>query len=238
MTETPRPLPSRTLDEVSNVLAGKTHDGEAEAGPPIFFTDDVEARAELGVLVDKIRVVTHGESGSANFRTALLQKLLSHLSSSGLQSPEAIRQLDPHQVVQDLIAGTTLAAPVNPFATAPLASLRAFGAVIAAAMEEDFEGRVEAARWSVKLANALTVWKDMPWTGPDAGLAKVAELCRARTSAAELTAWDLACLGDLAVSASRLPWQATLESKDASVVGFNAAVAQLQALWAEPDQPR
>lgn len=238
MAEAPHSVPQRTLDEVSNVLAGKTHDGEAEAGPPIPFTDDVEARTELGVLVDKISLVTQGESGSANFRTALLQKLLSHLSTSGLQSPEAIRQLDPHRVVQDLITGAALSAPANPFATAPLASLRAFGAVIAATMEEDFEGRVEAARWSVILANSLADWKDMPWTGPDAGLAKVAELCRARSAVAELTAWDLACLGDLAVTASRLPWQVTLESKDANVVGFNAAVAQVQALWTEPHQPR
>lgn len=76
-------------DAVTNVLAGKTADGSAPFDLRIPFSKNPDSRTAAGTLLRSVIENLNGTLPPEHL-TPLTAKLLSHLSKTGLQSPEAI----------------------------------------------------------------------------------------------------------------------------------------------------
>lgn len=113
----------------------------------------------------------------------------------------------------------------------PLASVRAFGVIVPAVMQEDPEGAKSALEAATHLANGLQRWTDYPYEPRDAALLRVSSLMKARASTSVLTTWDLWLLTDLCEKAMPLPFFATEPETNPNCIVFEEAYKSLEAAW-------
>lgn len=93
---------------------------------------------------------------------------------------------------------------MKPILDASIASVRAFGAILASVCEEDPEGAKVALEVASGLAADLVRWQDFAYDPSDAALFRVSGMMRSRMATTSLTAYDAKLLGDLCARASAL----------------------------------
>jgi hypothetical protein len=116
-------------------------------------------------------------------------------------------------------------------AAMPVAELRAFGAIVSAILDEDFEGRQEAVRWAGKLSRKVAGYEGIEWTGPDAGVIEVARRYADRDTKGILDSWDVRALLALVQKAQCFQSCATLKDETWEVKLFNESLQLLDEVW-------
>jgi hypothetical protein len=113
----------------------------------------------------------------------------------------------------------------------PIASIRAFGAIIPAILDEDPEGARAALIYATRLAGHLQEWSDYPFQGPDAALNKIARLVRERTATTALTHHDIMMLTNAIFEAHRIAPFSDLQEQSPEVRCFNTASDLIEDTW-------
>jgi len=113
----------------------------------------------------------------------------------------------------------------------PIASVRVFGAVIPAILDEDPYGASAALRYATDLATQLKQWSDYPYQGPDAALNTLAGLVRQRTATTALTHHDIMMLTNAVFEARRISPYNDLTGTSPEVSCFKTATALIEDTW-------
>lgn len=119
---------------------------------------------------------------------------------------------------------------MKPILNAPIASVRAFGAILASVCEEDPEGAKVALEVASGLAADLVRWADFPYDPSDAALFRVSGMMRSRMTTTALTAYDAKLLGDLCARGSAL---SGLASDAPQMKAFSLACQDVERAWRE-----
>jgi hypothetical protein len=119
---------------------------------------------------------------------------------------------------------------------APIPTVRMFGVLLPAMLEEDGLGMRTALGFARQFSEVLARWDQMPWSGPDAGYAKAAEMFRRRQMTGNFDIWDTFALADLCQKAARFTALTNLESGDSEVMAFHEAVSAIEEQWRR-DEP-
>lgn len=120
----------------------------------------------------------------------------------------------------------------------PIASVRAFGIIIPAMIDEDPEGAKAALHFAVRLATDLSRWNDYPFNGPDAAFNKLARLVRNRTATSALSHHDVMLLTNACLEAHRIRPFTTLEDKTPEVMCFDTACGLIEDAWRNETETR
>jgi hypothetical protein len=120
----------------------------------------------------------------------------------------------------------------------PLASVRAFGVIVPAVMQEDPEGAKAALEAATHLASGLQRWSHYPFEPRDAALLRVSSLLNARIATSALTTWDLWLLTDLCEKAMPLPLFGTHTETNPNCIAFDEACRFVESAWRDEREAR
>lgn len=116
----------------------------------------------------------------------------------------------------------------------PLASVRAFAAIVPTVLEEDREGATAALEAATELAHGLQRWSQYPFEPGDAAYFRAAMLFHRRASQTALTAWDIRMLGTLCNRAIGIPFHDT-EGKTPQSLAFNEHHDFIASSWRQQE---
>lgn len=116
----------------------------------------------------------------------------------------------------------------------PHTSLRTFGILLPAIVEESSEHAAAALHYATILARDLARWDSYPYSGSDAAVMKLAQLFRARTaSTTALTRWDTQAMLNAYLEALNIEPDTSLDSGDIKVRLFGTAYSLIENAWRE-----